>query len=203
MWQIIKAEYVYAFNSINIKIIPYSILYLLLFYSSSIKSELFVFYLFAGGIILALSDDNRFYLFAKLPIANKNIAFIRLQMLVINFSFLLVIIIPIILIQENAIENLLKLFLAVGLFLLMRLFSFLLFDIISGFSLRKKRLYLTLLLILGTLIFGAYSYIITAFFRKPEVVEVMVVLSFLLVPILAYLSIKIFLVKEIITVKEQ
>jgi MFS family permease len=122
-------------------------------------------------------------------------------MLAINFSFLLVIIIPIILIQVNATENLLKLFLAVGLFLLIRLFSFLLFDIISGFSSRKKRLYLTLLLILGTLILGAYSF--TAYFHKHEAIEIMVVLSFLLVPILAYLSVKTFLVKEKIQVKEK
>ncbi len=203
MWNIIKAEYLHTFTNLNIKIIPYSIIYILLFYTSEIKSELLLFYVFAGGIILTLYNDNRFYLFSNLPIANKKIAFIRLQMLGLNFAVLLIVIIPILLIQENAFENLLKLFATVGIFISIRLFSFSLFDISSGFNSRKKKFHLTLLLLFGILIIIAYSYILTIYFQESRMVETFIYLSVFLVSILSYISTKTFLAKEKITVREK
>lgn len=204
MWQIIKAEYLHTFTNLNIMIIPYSFLYLLLFYTSDMKSEILVFFIFVGGMILSLHDDNRFYLFTNLPVSNKRIAFIRLIMLTINFTVLLIFVVPtIIIIQTEWIENITRLFTLIGILLLIRLFSFSLFDITSGFLLKKRKYYLASFLLFGVLILVIYAYVLTIYFRKYQMTDIFIVISFFLVPVLSFISIKTFLAKERITVKEK
>ncbi len=202
MWQIIKAEYEDALITNFWKTFGV-ILMIIIFTTSFSDISIMIAYFFVGAIILSFRDEKRYYIYQILPVKPKKIALSRLIMIGINFTVLLLIIIPIMFVQENTTEYLLKIFPAVGIFIIIRLFSFSLFDITSGFCSRNKKLYLTLLLLFGIMILVAYSSILTIYFRKSEMLEIFILLSFFLIPLSSYISIKTFLSKDVITVKEE
>lgn len=204
MWQIIKAEYLSSlftseWKSIGIVIAVF--LYAVFFQNSS----LIVLYFFIGGIILSFWDTNRYYLFQTLPVKPKQIAFARLIMIAINFAVLLIISIPLLLLLTSEFANsILKLFNMVGLLLVIRLLVFSLFDITSGFISNNKTRALFQSFTFITPVVIAYIYITSAFFKRPELLFlIMLILSFCLVPIFAYISLRTFLGKEKITVREK
>lgn len=204
MWQIIKAEYLHTITISKSNALPISFALIIPIFIILGKMDSAIFYLFLVGAILSFLEDNRFYLYQRLPIANKRIALARLIMLGINNIILLAIVIPLVIyLGTNINDNLLKLFAVVGILLLIRVFSFSIFDITSGFLLKKRKYYLSSLLLFGALILAIYAYVLTIYFRKPQMTEIFIVVSFFLVPILSFISIKTFLAKERITVREK
>lgn len=204
MWQIIKAEYLHTITISKSNALPIYFTLIIPIFIILGKMDLAIFYLFSVGAILSFLEDNRFYLYQRLPIANKRIALARLVMLGINNIILLAIVTPLVIYFETDIsDNLLKLFAFVGILLLIRVFSFSIFDITSGFLLKKRKYYLASLLLFGALILAIYAYVLTIYFRKPQMTEIFIVVSFFLVPILLFISIKTFLAKERITVREK
>lgn len=202
MWQIIKAEYKYSLlTGIWNLIGALAIIALISFWNHNLTFA--VTYIFFGGIILSFLDENRFYIFQTLPIKPKQIAFARLLMLGINFTVLLVIIIPIIILtQMDLTDTINNLFMFIGGLLIVRIFSFSLLDITSGLFQRKRRKYLFLLFSFIAPIMFVFIYVTTVYFRKPELSKITLVLSYSLIPILAFISVKTFLAKEKITIRE-
>lgn len=204
MWKIIRAEYLHTLFVDKLRIFSIIIGVFLLSFILKEKVDLIITYFFAGGIVLALHDDKRFYIFQILPIANKKIAIARLMMLAINYSVLIIVVIPFIVYNQiNWVDNLSKLFVMIGILLLARLFSFSLFDITSGYLSMKRNRSLFRLTFLLLPIVISFIYITTIYFKKPELKIMLIALSYSLVPLLAFLSVKTFSAKERILVKEK
>ena len=204
MWKIIKAEYLHtiSLDKLGIFKVLIGILFLLYFFGE--KGDLIIAYLYAAGVALALPNDRRFYLFQILPVTNKIIATARLIMLAINYLVLLIITTPFIIFnQANWVDNLSKLFTMIGILLLIRLFSFSLFDITSGLFSKKHKKHIILLFSFVIPVVIAFIYIVTAFFRKPELQMILIALSFSLIPLFTFISIRTFLAKERILVGEK
>lgn len=205
MWKIIKAEYLHTISLDKLGIFKAIIGILFLLYIFGEKGDLIIAYLYAAGVVLALPNDRRFYLFQILPVTNKKIAVARLIMLAINYLVLLIITTPFIIFnQTNWVDNLSKLFTLIGILLLIRLFSFSLFDITSGLSAKKREKNLILLFSFVIPIVIVFLSIMTIYILKPELLKIIIIiLSFSLIPIFAYISVKTFLAKERILVREK
>lgn len=202
MWHIIKAEYLHTQISIKNALPLYFTLAALLFIFLG-EVDLAIVYLFGAGTVLAFHDDNRFYLYQKLPVLNKKIAKARLIMIGINTIALLAIVTPtIIYFGTDTNGILLKLFAFIGILLLARILSFSLSDITTGFYRHKSKKLLALMLAVVTPVVIAFMSIMTIYFKRPIELKIMfIALSFSLIPIFAYISIRTFIAKERILVK--
>ncbi|MBU0473415.1 MAG: hypothetical protein KKF62_04570 [Bacteroidetes bacterium] len=199
MWQIIKAEYFYTLFAYKWKVLSIIAGIILLPVVFQDKS-LVIIYLFLGVIFLSFYDDNRYYIYQTLPVKSKKIAIARLIMLGINLAVLTILVLPFIIYKQTGrINNINQLLILINGVLLMRLLTFSLFDIISDSWAKKKRIKLTLLFSLVISIAIAFSYI-TIYFKNPELI---MYLSFSLIPLFAFISIKTFLAKERVVVREE
>ncbi len=202
MWQIIKTEYYYSLLTNKWKTI--GIVVLMALFSIAFQDlSIIVIYSFIGGLILSFQDEKRFYIFQTLPVKPRQIAYARLIMLGINYSILLVFTLPLLLLKEIKTMELDNFFFIISLFLLVRLLTFSLADVINGMLGKRQRTYFymiifSIVIIATLLLYNAFVYL-----RQPELKTILATIAVTFVPIYALLSIKTLSAKEIITVREE
>jgi hypothetical protein len=202
MWQIIKAEYSYTLFQNKLRTLAtsfFAIMFLLIFFHGI---DLLISYTLFGAIIISLHDDRRFYIYGTLPIKKTAIAITRLVMLSINLSFTTVFFLPIIFYTHIKTSSFILV--EIGILLLVRIFSFILSDTISNYSLNKKKTPLVLISLFIVIIVGLYAKITTYYFQNPDELKwVLIILSYPLALILAIVSVKTFSLKEKVFFKEK
>jgi hypothetical protein len=189
MWKIIKTEYYYMYNLYGKWLLPFLVLLVL---SGKIFFDFLFNYILIAGAVLTLQNDNRYYMYQTLPIKYVEIAYARIIMLIINFTVLTLLFYII-----NIIVPLIKfslLFLSVTSLILIRLYTFILFDIISGMRNKTKK---TMYILLFAITLAAIIFLL--FLGQNRIQYYIIAWIFLLTVI----SIKTFKLKEFVVVKEQ
>ncbi len=203
MWQIIKAEYQHTLFGNRMQVLTILIIALLVLYIFP-NSSGFILYILLGGTILSFHDDNRFYIFQILPVTPKQIAIARLLMLTINLCVLLLFVSPYILYFSVGFpKTISQLFLLFGLLYNARLVSQFIADVISGCFPKKRRALLFRLALLIIPIIFAFIYVTSIYFKTIYMNTAIMILSYSLIPVLTYVSVKIFEMKERVVVKER